>query len=264
MFTKLKLGDKNNDVVELQKILNRKLSPPPHLTEDGEFGDFTRTAVIDFQRTIGQATTGEVDFWTWVRLYLRRSKTSKHSNRSSFSIKKPLPPRIPNKAPHTDNKKEVVIKLSPSAPSWLKIAAKEIGNKEIKGPKSNQRIITYHSATTLYSKSDETHWCSSFANWVMNEAGYAGTNSAAAVSWKGWGKEITEPREGAITIIYRQPKKVDGKMTSSGNHVAFFISQTSTHLNLLGGNQSDMVKVSKFRKRAYKTIMYRWPTEKNK
>lgn len=259
---KLKYGDKNKDVVKLQKILNRKLFPPPHLKEDGEFGVITRTAVTNFQRTIGQATTGQVDFWTWVRLYLKRSRTSEHSNRSSISIRKPLPPRIPNKSPHADDKKEIVLKLSPSAPSWLKIAAKEIGTKEINGTKNNKRIITYHSATTFCSKSDETHWCSSFVNWVMNEAGYAGTTSAAAASWKVWGKEIIEPREGAITIIYRQPKKVDGKMTSSGNHVAFFISQTSTHLNLLGGNQSDMVKVSKFRKSAYKTIMYRWPTEK--
>lgn len=265
MFTKLKHGDKNDDVLKLQKILNRKLQPPPHLEEDGEFGGYTRSAVINFQRTIGQATTGEFDFWTWVRLYLKRASVSASANKSSVSIRKPRPPRMSTKTPPiTTNKKDKSLSLSSSAPSWLRIAAKEIGTKEIKGPKNEQRILTYHSATSLSSKSDETHWCSSFVNWVMNEAGYAGTNSAAAASWKGWGKEIIEPREGAITIIYRQPKKVDGKMTSSGNHVAFFISQTSTHLNLLGGNQSDMVKVSKFKKSAYKTIMYRWPIEKDK
>lgn len=269
MFEKLRRGDQGTEVVVLQKLLNKKLLPPPYLKEDGDFGGTTFKAVKRFQQTVGQTTSGKVDFYTWIRLYAKQNTVTQATSTTDTSIKKLLPPNVPGKktliSKSAKYSKEDLSGLSSSVPSWLKIARDEIGVSEIDGIKdNNSKILAYHTATTLsapHCKRDETPWCSSFVNWVMNKAGYSTTKNAGARSWMKWGKEIKEPKEGAITIIYRSPRKADSRMTSSGNHVAFFISQTPTHLYLLGGNQSDKVKVSKFLKSAYSTIMYRWPTE---
>lgn len=269
MFEKLRQGDQGAEVKVLQNLLNKKLMPPPYLKEDGDFGGKTFKAVKRFQQTIGQTTSGVVDFWTWTRLYVKQNTVLQATSTTDTSIRKSLPPKELGKTPpiltSAKNLKEDLSGLLSNAPSWLKIARDEIGVSEIKGIENNNpTILAYHAATTLSAplcKRDETPWCSSFVNWVMNKAGYSTTRNASARSWMNWGKEIKEPREGAITIIYRSPRKADRRMTSSGNHVAFFISQTPTHLYLLGGNQSDKVKVSKFLKSAYSTIMYRWPTE---
>ena len=86
-------------------------------------------------------------------------------------------------------------------------------------PYNDPEIITYLQSTTLsrdMARNDRTAWCSSFTNWVMEQAGYKGTNDALAESWKNWGEEISEPRYGAITVVTREanPTKY---------HVGFFV-----------------------------------------
>ena len=144
-------------------------------------------------------------------------------------------------------------------PAWLEIAEKEIGVTEKKGGE-NPRILAYHATTSLKAREDEIPWCSSFVNWCMAIAGIAGTGSAAAISWAAWGQRLTEPREGCVVVI-RQRKKGTDQATgsSSGNHVAFFKKIEGGRIFLLGGNQSDSVKVSSFGLASYDVIAYRWP-----
>jgi len=255
MFRKLKYGDKNDDVVRLQKILNKKLFPPPHLEEDGEFGSNTFKAVKKFQQSVGLTSNGVVGPWTWIRLYFRRMP-------SSFSVRIPLPRRAsggvsPN-APSAPTK-GISKSASESAP-WMEIVKKERGTSQIEKEKHNPRIIEYHSTTTLKAKNDETAWCSSFVNWVMKEAGYNGTGNALAISWLNWGQKLEKPRYGAITVVYN-PKH---SPRSSGNHVAFFVSETKTHIYLMGGNQSKTVRLSGYPKNKFIIKGYCWPTKNNK
>lgn len=144
-------------------------------------------------------------------------------------------------------------------PKWMIIAEQELGEKEIKGGE-NPRIIQYHATTAFAAKEDEIAWCSSFVNWCMIQAGLKGTNSAAAISWASWGDRITEPREGCIVVIRQRKKGTDQATGSaSGNHVAFFKKIENGRIFLLGGNQSDSVKVSSFGLASYDVIAYRWP-----
>jgi uncharacterized protein (TIGR02594 family) len=129
-------------------------------------------------------------------------------------------------------------------PEWLMIARGEIGQKEIKGGNHNPRILEYHSTTTLKATDDETYWCSSFVNWCITRAGLSGTNSAKALSWKTWGKKLSYPVYGCIVVIdYRyKGDEYEGK-----GHVGFAVGRDSQNsLYLLGGNQADGVKVSKY------------------
>ena len=79
-------------------------------------------------------------------------------------------------------------------PDWMQYAEGEIGVTETPGASHTQRILEYHKETSLGASDDETPWCASFANWVLKQAGIAGTNSAAARSFMQWGKAISEPQ----------------------------------------------------------------------
>jgi len=135
-------------------------------------------------------------------------------------------------------------------PKWLEIADAERGQKEIKGGE-NPRIIEYHATTTLAAKEDEISWCSSFVNWCMEQAGIKGTGLANARSWLKWGCPLEIPVEGCIVILKRG--------APPSGHVCFFLREDDTSIACLGGNQSDQVKVSVFKKAD--VLGYRWPNE---
>lgn len=121
-------------------------------------------------------------------------------------------------------------------PNWITVAEGELGTKEIEGSKHNPRVIEYH-ATTGKFKDDETPWCSSFANWVMQQAGQARTGSASALSWAKYGKKLDKPAYGCIVAFDHGGGK---------GHVGFVVGMAGGKLQVLGGNQSNMVKVSNF------------------
>lgn len=99
------------------------------------------------------------------------------------------------------------------------------------------------------SEIDETAWCSAFVNWCLKRAGLPGMDSSTvglAESWLDYGTEISSPRYGAVTVIYNGSMKKTS-LTSSGNHVGFLIDGgLGNSVTLLGGNQSNQVKISKF------------------
>lgn len=121
-------------------------------------------------------------------------------------------------------------------PSWISIAEGEIGQKEIKGAKHNKRVLEYHSTTGKFG-TDEVPWCASFANWVMGKAGKGGTGSALAMSFKNYGKKLKKPAYGSLAVFSYGGGK---------GHVGFVVGKQGSRLLVLGGNQSDSVKISSF------------------
>ena len=140
---------------------------------------------------------------------------------------------------------------------WMSVAMGEIGQREFSGSKHNRRIIDYHSATSLHATTDETPWCSSYINWCLRQTGISGTNSASVNKWLKWGTPCAS-EAGAITIIHN-PVTARKNKHVSGNHVGFLIQETSSHYWLLGGNQSDQVKISSYPKSKWSLKGYRWP-----
>lgn len=123
---------------------------------------------------------------------------------------------------------------------WMDIAFKEIGQVETKGSGHNPRIQEYMRTCGL-GNDDETPWCSGFVNWVMKQAGYTPTGSAAALSWKTWkdGDILPNPCYGSIAVFSYGGGK---------GHVGFVVGKVKDKLAILGGNQSDSVRVSGFNK----------------
>lgn len=140
-------------------------------------------------------------------------------------------------------------------PKWIEIAEKEIGQKEIPGQKSNPRIVEYHKATRLGATDDSVPWCSSFVNWVMMKARCQRTYSAAARSWlqDGICVKLKGFRPGCIVVLKR------GRNPWTG-HVGFAMRLVGDRVEVLGGNQSDQVKLSTAYKQA-DVLGYFWPIQ---
>lgn len=121
---------------------------------------------------------------------------------------------------------------------WLTVAMAELGQSEGRNGASNPRIEAYHATTTLGARPDSVPWCSSFVNFCLQEAGIAGTRSAAARSWLGWGTDAADFTEGCIVVLSRgNPPK---------GHVGFYVGRESGRIRLLGGNQTDRVSIASF------------------
>ena len=233
----LKEGDKGDSVKLLQLMLRSVLIPRRKIAVDGDFGKRTAAAVKAFQKQIGLSEDGEVGPVMWTSLGMFMTQT--------FVV---------------DAVEELARKTAKPR-SWMDIAKAEFGVSENALPgKHSARIIEYQQTCTLKATTDETPWCSTFVNWVMQQAGYTGTNNALARSWATWGRAIETPEYGCITVIKKKNATSDAATGSStGNHVGFFVRKGSTTIRLLGGNQGDKVKYSNFFLASYDIIAYRLP-----
>ena len=131
---------------------------------------------------------------------------------------------------------------------WMLIAFTELGQSEIRGATHNDRIIEYHSVTTLEAKEDEVPWCSSFVSWCLEKSGISSTKSAWARSYLSYGKEVTDPTYGTICVFSRG---------ENSGHVGFYFDEDDTHIHLLGGNQKDKVSLTRYPKS--RLLAYREP-----
>lgn len=116
--------------------------------------------------------------------------------------------------------------------------------REVAGPRDhNPRIVMYHATTSGGAQPDETAWCSSFVNYCVEQAGLRGTDSTWARSWHDadWGRDVTNaPEEGDI-VVWR--RRYDGK---EGGHVGFLLSADANSIEVLGGNQSNRVRIQRY------------------
>ncbi len=214
-------GDNDTEDVKIvQELLNKKGAS---LTVDGDCGKKTIDAIKAFQSKLGfSKPDGRVDPGgkTWKGL---TGNTSPSDDQNSSNDQNPVPTGPVNK------------------PNWIKIAEGELGVKEnTSKTEHNPRVMEYH-ATTGITNNDETPWCSSFVNWVMRKAGQGGTDSAMAVSWKKYGKDVGKAAYGAIAVI-----DWDGPGPGWKGHVGFIVGKKGNNLLILGGNQSNAVNIKSF------------------
>jgi uncharacterized protein (TIGR02594 family) len=119
-------------------------------------------------------------------------------------------------------------------PAWLRFARAELGQAEVPGERSNQRIEQYHATTESGPAPDSVPWCSSFVNFCIQRAGLKGTGGKLARSWVNWGAEAPDFVSGCVVVLERP------------DHVAFYVGKDNERIRLLGGNQGDRVSVASF------------------
>lgn len=141
--------------------------------------------------------------------------------------------------------------------TWLAIARRYIGVKEIPGPKSDPTILGWVRALggsiASWVTTDATPWCATFANAVLQQAGLpmsAKSGSAdllRAKSFLAYGTALSEPALGCIVVFDR----------TGGGHVGFYTGETLKAIRCLAGNQGDAVSEA-FLSRD-RVLAYRWP-----
>jgi len=141
-----------------------------------------------------------------------------------------------------------------SDPKHLQIARKYIGTREIPGKTHNNKLLALLNTALTYNGlkfvDDETAWCGGFVAAVLVEAGLTPVKLAVrAKSWAAYGANLrtTHLAPGAILVFGRE----------GGGHVGFYVGEDATRYYVLGGNQSNMVRVSPVLKS--RLIAARWP-----
>ena len=126
----------------------------------------------------------------------------------------------------------------------LEIAFSQYGTKEIVGEKHNPEVVKYFKEIGFKQiNDDETPWCSAFINWCALKSGLERSKKLDARSWLDIGNKIKDPSIGDICIFWRENK--DGWK----GHVGIYINETSTGINVLGGNQGNEVCIKEYPKK---------------
>lgn len=123
-------------------------------------------------------------------------------------------------------------------------ASKEVGVKEWPGARHNERVLEYFKKSLEGTgktppKEDEVPWCAAFVGAILAECGIQGAGSLWALDYAKWGEkvELAKAKRGDICVWQRE---------SGGGHVGFFVGQGAGKIQVLGGNQSNSVKVSEY------------------
>nr|WP_298095895.1 TIGR02594 family protein [uncultured Shinella sp.] len=142
----------------------------------------------------------------------------------------------------------------PVEPVWLREARRLIGVREKVGKGSNATILGWAKRlggwVASYFTDDDIAWCGLFAAHVIGltlprEALPA--NPLGALEYNKFGRQLAQPALGAIMTFKR-----DG-----GGHVGFYLGEDATHFHILGGNQTNSVRISRIEKKRLSDI--RWP-----
>lgn len=109
--------------------------------------------------------------------------------------------------------------------------------------RANPLIIYMFAMTQTLPSGDLTPWCAAFVNFCLYAAGKDGTKHAGSSTFRTYKSEASEPRRGDI-VVFR-----DNEVAWRG-HVGFLDQNlrgdNSGMVEVLGGNQSNQIKVSSY------------------
>jgi uncharacterized protein (TIGR02594 family) len=130
---------------------------------------------------------------------------------------------------------------SEKSPKILIEALKLLGIKEVPGAGDNIEILKWAESLGLEKdyRKDDIPWCGLFVAYVVHQAGFEPVQKPLwARNWANFGTKETFAMLGDILVFVR-----DG-----GGHVGIYVGEDKTAYHVLGGNQSDMVCITRIRK----------------
>jgi len=126
--------------------------------------------------------------------------------------------------------------------------------KELQGPEENTPEILnfFREIGHEWVKTDETAWCAATINATLKRAGFPYNKKLSAKSFLRLGQKISTPRPlGSstefvdIVLFYRgKPWTNLNPYDYEPGHVGFYIKERGNLIYTLGGNQSNMIKIS--------------------
>lgn len=140
----------------------------------------------------------------------------------------------------------------------VKIARGEIGTTEYSPTnkrKYSERVAEYFAANNVKVTPGQNPlnypWCALFIGWVLKQANYVGTKSAAARSYLNWGTPIYDKKLGIGSIEDAQVDDIvvnyrGSRDDGTTGHVFFYLRHDKQYIYGVGGNQGDSVSEAKF------------------
>ena len=131
------------------------------------------------------------------------------------------------------------------------LAERFTGMKEVGGQVDNPQIMAMLRLDNSWPQNDEVPWCSGFANYICWLARLPRSKDLRARSWLTVGKGITldEAVPGDIIVLQRGSGDQPGPdVLDAPGHVGFYAGRFGQFIEVLGGNQSDTVKISRYPK----------------
>lgn len=107
----------------------------------------------------------------------------------------------------------------------------------------NPKVVQYFADVGHeWVKDDETAWCAAFVGAMIERSGGNSTRKLNARSYLEWGEpvELADAKEGDIVVFSR------GDPNGWQGHVGFFVKRVGTHIEVLGGNQSNQVNKQRY------------------
>ncbi len=129
------------------------------------------------------------------------------------------------------------------------LAQRYDGIKEVGGAVDNPTILAMLRLDNEWPQNDEVPWCSGFMNHICWLARLPRSKSLMARSWLTVGKGITldQAEPGDVIILKRGSGDQPGpEVLKAPGHVGFYAGRFDSVIEVLGGNQSDTVKVSRY------------------
>ena len=127
------------------------------------------------------------------------------------------------------------------SPQILVQALRLIGTKEIVGVKHNAEIMGWAKELGIEKTytADEIPWCGLFMAIVCKRAGLEFPDKPLwALNWNKFGTRQKTAMLGDVITFKRQ----------SGGHVGIYVGEDSVCYHILGGNQSNMVNITRIEK----------------
>ena len=121
--------------------------------------------------------------------------------------------------------------------------------KEVGGTVDNPTILAMLRLDNEWPQNDEVPWCSGFMNHICWLARLPRSKSLMARSWLTVGKGITleQAEPGDVIILKRGTGEQPGpEVLKAPGHVGFYAGRFGEFIEVLGGNQSDTVKISRY------------------
>jgi uncharacterized protein (TIGR02594 family) len=129
------------------------------------------------------------------------------------------------------------------------LAQRFTGIREVGGAVDNPQIMAMLRLDMGWPEHDEVPWCSAFANYICWLLRLPRSKNLRARSWLTVGKGITleEAEPGDIIVLKRGSGDQPGpEVIEAPGHVGFYAGRFGEFIEVLGGNQSDTVKVSRY------------------
>ena len=129
------------------------------------------------------------------------------------------------------------------------LAQRYDGIKEVGGSIDNPMILSMLRLDNEWPQNDEVPWCSAFVNHICWLARLPRSKDLRARSWLiiGAGIPLDEAEPGDIIILKRGTGEQPGpEVLKAPGHVGFYAGRFGDFIEVLGGNQSDTVKISRY------------------